>query len=351
MSWDQLAQRNLQFTAVDNPGPAATHRAPQTFDIRPSRVIGTPGGLGLPPDQLMIDWGAIPKGSVASIYWPAVAAADVIALAETWGGAAGLSSSDAHTLTLKVEGGVSYVPIPKGAGQNFAGLFTLELPPGITTGQSFEVLVRRIATRFGRASPPPPPAPQLRSPPSRKLDKKAKPAAAVESAVIEREILWRYVVGSFVVRIPVSTGENMRIPEAMTLAIMKWRFAHLSPGNRWSPVLERYIKYSSARLDGIGGDSSQVPASLTWTPPLPDAGGKGGGPGEHQVCGKVAEVVFDCHGAFEGFVLDDCCERRRIESRERGIADLVLRACRENLTVCVRFCPHSRKIEGLAIGL
>ena len=49
MSWDQLAQRNLQFTAVDNPGPAATHRAPQTFDIRPSKAIGSPGGMGLPP--------------------------------------------------------------------------------------------------------------------------------------------------------------------------------------------------------------------------------------------------------------------------------------------------------------
>lgn len=45
MSWDQLAQRNLQFTVVDNPGPAATHRAPQTFDVRPSKSIGTPGGL------------------------------------------------------------------------------------------------------------------------------------------------------------------------------------------------------------------------------------------------------------------------------------------------------------------
>ena len=81
--------------------------------------------------------------------------------------------------------------------------------------------------------------------------------------MIQRAILWRYVVGSFVVRIPVSTGERMRIPEEMTLAIMKWRLAQLSPGNRWAPVLERYIKYCSARLDGIGGDSSQVPPSLT----------------------------------------------------------------------------------------
>ena len=351
MSWDQLAQRNLQFTAVDNPGPAATHRAPQTFDIRPSKAIGTPGGPGLPPDQLMIDWGSIPKGSTASIYWPAVAAADVIALARTWGSAAGLSSSDAHTLTLKVDGGVSYVPIPEGAGQNFGGLFTLELPPGIRTGQSFEVLVRRVAARFGKAPPPPPPV--LQSPPSRRLEKPRKPAAAAQpEAVIEQRILWRYVVGSFVVRIPVSTGERMLIPEAMTLAVMKWRQAHLSPGNRWAPVLDRYIKYCSARLDAIGGVSSEVPPSLTWMPPLPGEGGKGPGlgPRERQLCGKVVEVLFDCHGGFEGFVLDDCCERRPVESRERGLADLILRACRENLTVCVRFCPKTGRIEGLTIG-
>jgi hypothetical protein len=349
MSWDQLAQRNLQFTAVDNPGPAATHRAPQTFDVRPSKAIGMPGGLGLglAADELMIDWGDVPKGSTASIYWPAVAAAEVIALATTWGGAAGLSLSDAHTVTLKVESGVSYVPIPKGAGQNFAGLITLELPPGIKTGQQFEVLVRRIATKVGK--PPPPPPPPLQAGPSLKVEKigKPKPAAALPEAVIWRPILWRYVVGSFVVRIPVSTGERMLIPEAMTLAIMKWRLAHLSPGNRWTPVLERYIKYCSARLDGIGGDSSQVPASLTWTPPLP---GEGHEPRKHDLCGKVTEVLFDCHGDFEGFLLDACCRQHFLHSRERGVADLVLRAYRDNLTVCVNLCAETKRIEGLTIG-
>jgi hypothetical protein len=64
----------------------------------------------------------------------------------------------------------------------------------------------------------------------------------------------------------------------------------------------------------------------------------------------VAEVLFDCHGAFEGFVLDDCCERRLVESRERGVADLVLRACRENLAVCVRLHAKTGRIAGLAIG-
>jgi len=347
LSWDQLAQRNLQFTLIDNPGPATTHRAPQTFDTRPSKAIGKPNGDGLPPDQLMIDWGEIPRGSTASIYWPAVAAADVIELARAWGGASGLSSSGAHTLTLKVEGGVSYVPIPAVAGQNFAGLLTVEVPPGIKAGQEFEVLVRRIATRFGKPAPPPPPP--LQSAPSLKVEKKRK-GAAEEAAVIGRErlIMWRYVVGSFVVRIPVTTGERMLIPEAMTLAIMKWRLAHLSPGSRWAPVLERYIKYSAARLDGVGGDSSQVPASLTWVPPLP------GEEGEHhlvegELSGTVSKVLFDCHGRFEGFVLDDCCHHGRVESRDPTVADLVLRACRENFTVCVRLCPGSHRLERLTI--
>ena len=187
----------------------------------------------------------------------------------------------------------------------------------------------------------------MKSAPPRRLEKTEKPALAVlPQAVIERVILWRYVVGSFVVRIPVTSGERMRIPEAMTLAIMKWRLAHLSPGSRWAPVLERHIRYCSARLDGIGGDSSQVPASLTWTPPLQ---GEDGREQKRELCGKVVEVLFDCHGEFEGLVLDDCCERHPVASRERGVVNLVLRACRENLTVCVRLCPKTRRIEGLTV--
>jgi hypothetical protein len=64
----------------------------------------------------------------------------------------------------------------------------------------------------------------------------------------------------------------------------------------------------------------------------------------------VAEVLFDYYGGIKAFVLDDCCERRPVESREQGVADLVLRACRENLTVCVRLCSNTSRIEGLAIG-
>jgi hypothetical protein len=346
MSWDQLAQRNLQFTPVDNPGPAATHRAPQTFDCRPSGPIGQPGGSGLPPDELMIDWGNVPKGAVASLYWPAVSAAAVIALARQWGSTASISASDANTLSIPVEGGISYIPIPSGTGQNFAGLFTLEMPPGLRTGQEFEVVVRRISTKRGKAPPPPPP--RLQSPPSTKLLGTTEPPAG-EAAQTVTTPLWHYVVGSFVVRVPVGTSATLLVPEEITLAIMKWRLSQLSPSNRWTPVLQRYITYCSARVDGLGGNASQVPASLTWVPPQLAGGGDGGKPSGRMRCGKVAEVLFDCHGDFCGFVLDECCTHHAFETRERIIGELVLRTCRDGMRLCVTVDGACGRIVRLAV--
>ena len=360
MSWDQLAQRNLQLTLIDNPGPAATHRAPQTFDLRPSSALAAGRVVGLPPDELMIDWGAVPQGSVASIYWPAVSAADVIKLAGQWGGAYGLTASDAHTLNVTVEGGVTYIPIPEGTGQNFAGLFTLEVPVGVRTGQEFEVVVRRLSSRPARRTPPPPPQPEApatarqtrrktavtnAAPKIDVVDEPTESEGNVVAVTVQQPAFFRQVVGSFIVRIPVSTGEAMLIPEQMTLAVMKWRMAHLSPGSRWHPVLDRYIKYCAARLEGIGGDPSAVPASLDWHPELRPPHRDD----DDAVCGKVVEVLFDCHGEFEGFVLDECCCRRLVHSRERAVGELALRAARENLTLCVRFCAERARVESITV--
>lgn len=87
------------------------------------------------------------------------------------------------------------------------------------------------------------------------------------------------MVGSFVVRIPVSTSEAILVPEAMTLVIMKWRW-------------------------------------LTR-------------------CGEVVAVLYDCYGDFSGFVLDECCDRHVFETRERSIGKLVLITCREDMRLCV----------------
>ena len=79
---DKLAQRNLQITLSDNPGIIATHRIPQTFDLRPTLSIAKNSGHLLDyPDELMIDWGNTPVGSIVSIYWPQVDTTNVLQLA------------------------------------------------------------------------------------------------------------------------------------------------------------------------------------------------------------------------------------------------------------------------------
>ena len=63
---------------------------------------------------------------------------------------------------------------------------------------------------------------------------------------------WRYVTGSFAVRIPVTTVKEMLPLEENTLAIMKWRLTQMTPTNRWYPVLVRYITYLAGRVDDSG---------------------------------------------------------------------------------------------------
>jgi hypothetical protein len=44
---------------------------------------------------------------------------------------------------------------------------------------------------------------------------------------------------------------------------------------------------------------------------------------------------FDCHGDFIGFMLDDCCRSRVFKSRARSVGELVLKVCREDMSVSV----------------
>lgn len=55
--------------------------------------------------------------------------------------------------------------------------------------------------------------------------------AAVPAALAS--ISWRYVVGTFQVQIPVTTGDKILLSEANTLAIMRWRLQQMAPTNRW----------------------------------------------------------------------------------------------------------------------
>jgi hypothetical protein len=346
-SCDKLAQRNLQITLSDNPGPASTHRIPQTFDLRRGTTISaTAGDLLDYPDELMVDWGNTPVGSTANIYWPQVNSADVLALAKSIYSTHQLSAADANTVQCKVPKGFTYVPIPAGIGENFAGLFTIDLPAGVVTGQVFTLVVRRIATR--------------------RSDKQRTVAVDVTSemnSVLQKPKTmrnWRYIVGTFAVRIPVTTGKIMRPLEENTLAIMKWRLAQWSPGDRWYPILLRYIDYISKRVDGVGGNSSAIQASPWGAQPPPrthqprescERYGKEG-IGEMWVphTGKVTGLTFDHFGDFEGFELDVGCGVRFYHSREKEIERLAERAWRERLRITVwADCDVPQRLQSIVV--
>jgi hypothetical protein len=312
---DKLAQRNLQITSSGNPQYPETHIVPQAFDLRPSPPISNQAGLLLNyPDELMIDWGNVPAGSEANIYWPQVNAQEVLDIASKLYGAHPLSMSDANTIKCKTTTGVTYVPIPPATGKNFAGLFTVDLPNTIFAGQEFNITVRRVSSRGYtqvRTS-----GPQIN-------------AAAIRPKEKGGMRNWRYVTGTFQIKIPVATHKRLLKPEENTLAILKWRLQHMSPVYRWYPVLQRYISYVSSRVDGFGGNSAEVKPSLQGVPV------EGIHKDEYEQTGKVCEVIYDCFGDFEGFMLCSCSEKHLFRSREKGIGELVLRACRERLLLSV----------------
>lgn len=361
---DKLAQRNLQLTFSDNPGAADTHRIPQTFDLQPGQAImPTPGNLLDYPDELMIDWGQTPVGSVAHIYWPQVSALKVLELANRLYGTHLLSASDGNTIDCTVTKGVTYVPIPSGTAENIAGLFTVDLPTTVTVGQEFNIIVRRVATRRMQEIPVPAvpriaaQAVETRASKEHKgethdnvsqgsarhsggtfsreahmTDTPPTAAASTTAAVKPGRVMknWRYVTGTFQVKIPVTTPEVMLRPEEDTLAIMKWRLQGMATSNRWYLVLQRYISYLSARVEGLGGDPYAIPPSPEGAPVKDDDA--------HDLVaytGKVIEVIYNCFGNLEGFVLADCCSSREFRTRERAIGEIALRACKEQMLLSV----------------
>jgi hypothetical protein len=318
---DKLAQRNLQVTVSDNPGPASTHRVPQTFDIRPSATVSRKTLV----DELMIDWGRVPHGSVASIYWPQVQASDVLALASQLYPAHSLTAGDTNTIQCKITGGVTYVPIPMNAGENFAGLLTLDLPPTVVTGEQFNVVVRRVGRQVSRRDV--------------SIQKPAPTRDTNPSAVVQRRpFIWRYVIGTFQVKIPVSTSAVMLRPEEDTLAIMKWRLQQTEPSNRWFAVLQRYVAIVADRVAGLGGDPNAIPPSPNGAPvnvpsPCLDV---------VEYTGRIAEIFFDCFGELEGFALADCCTAHSFRTRERQVGELLMRAFRDRLPLSVFALKHDR---------
>jgi hypothetical protein len=143
--------------------------------------------------------------------------------------------------------------------------------------------------------------------------------------------------------VAVKTGEPLIRKLVRNLAVLRYIFQAIPTTDSWHPVFVRYIAQLSNQIAGLGVDPEQIP-------PSPDDPGLPGQlPPEKVRCimGKVCEVIFDCFGDFKGFVIEDCSARYHIRSTKVGIEKIVLRACREQLTVMV--CLHGERIHEVIV--
>jgi hypothetical protein len=313
----------MEVTFSDNPGPAMSHRVPQTFDLRPTAAISQVAGQLLDyPDELMIDWGNTPIGSTASLYWPQVSAQDVLTLAKRLYTTSQLSAQDANTLECKVTGGRTYVPLPTGTGQRFAGLFTIDLPTTVVRGQEFNIVVQRLSSRQ---------LPDIT-------------IGTIELAKRSQEKIqtnWRYVVGTFQVKIPVTVPKLLLPVEENTYSILSWRFENMAPSNRWHPVFKRYLGYIAGRIQGLGGNPGTIVPSPTGVP----QGSEGEPHPEHhhvkEFTGKVTGVAYDRFGDFEGFCLiDEHGHEHLFHSVEAQVEELVRFAWMKRVLIRVETHHH-----------
>jgi hypothetical protein len=175
----------------------------------------------------------------------------------------------------------------------------------------------------------------------------AAPSAAVNGKRPQTMLNWRYVVGTFAVRIPVTTARTMLPLEENTLSIMKWRLGQLEPSNRWVPVLERYIGYIAARVQGLGGRPNTIPP-LQWGTfqPKPPAGDRR----TAEYTGKIEGLCYDRFGDFEGFLLlTEAGDVHVFRSREAGIQDLARFAWQDRVLITVLADDGNRDVPASII--
>ena len=311
-----LAQRNLLLGSAANPGIIGSRRVPGTFMIRPTAGPLTPDQK---PDELMIDWGDVPAGSIGSIYWPSVSASAILRLAYQMYGKNDLAMSDSHTITLPT-GGISYVPIPPGAPLTMPGLITVDLPLGIRKGQSFGIVVRQVAN-------------------ATVTNASAQPTKERGRASLPK---WRRILGSFQMTIQVETKDRMLAPEERSLSVMRWIQQGIPAASRWTPVFQRYVAQIAERVSGLGGNPALVQASpsgqgLLSAQPATQ-GGLPSGPG---FTGKVIAIKYDRFGDFEGFALrTEHGAEHCFHSREHEIEALALLAWSERIRLTVFAAPN-----------
>jgi murein tripeptide amidase MpaA len=333
-SSDRLSQRNLAIVESDNPGGESTHRVQHTLLVKPSATGVGPelrgeavGGAGerSQHDELVIRWRNLPQDTEASLYFPDWNADEVVALAGVLRpGPKSLSKIDSHTIACTVQD-ISYIPLPRRAQTAVPGLLTLDLPQSVRTGEQFEIDVQQHTGPTFRISRP--------------RGWKTKDRTA------ELSLSRRKVLGAFRLTVAVKTGRPLLEKLVRNLAVLRYIFEAIPTTDSWHPVFARYIAQVAGQVSGLGVDLAQVPASADdpGLPGEPKPGERG------HVTGKVCEVVFDCFGHLEGFVLVTCSGTHRLKTREVGLEELLLRACRERLTLKVFLGDDAQTVRKVVV--
>ncbi len=227
---DKLAQRNLAIVQSPNPGADASRRVPQTFEIRPSPAR-------LEHDEIMIDWGNIPEGSMATLYLPGMDVDEIIHLASQLYRTHRLIRIDRDTLRMPT-GGISYLPIPF-LDESVPGVLTVDLPEGIKAGDAYNVVVKQVTgdrVVLGIAT-----------------------TAHLRGFGPE----WRHTVGAFQLTIPVRHSSEILPAQQRLLSNLRWIERAVPPGDRWSAPFGKYVQQVGARVDALGGDAGKIAPSPT----------------------------------------------------------------------------------------
>jgi hypothetical protein len=116
--------------------------------------------------------------------------------------------------------------------------------------------------------------------------------------------------------------------------VLRWIAETLRPSSRSYPVFRRYLEQIAGRVQGFGGDPTQILPSPTGEVPAMGTGQPV--VGAVEITGKVEGIIYDHFGDFEGFILElRDGEHLRFASREHEILRLVQRAWAERIVVTV----------------
>jgi murein tripeptide amidase MpaA len=321
-SSDRLAQRNLAIVESDNPGIESTHIVQHTVLIKPSKAIllrqptlaATQGDPRSHYDELVIRWNDIPRDTVATLYAPDWNADEILELASLLRpGPQLLSRVDGNTIGCPVRD-ISYIPIPGRALQPMPALLTLRMPLSVRDGEEFKVDVQQHSGLTFRTTLP------------GRIDFESSRRGNRDFDFSTRKVL-----GAFRVTVAVKIGDPLLHKAVRNLAVLRYILDAIPATDSWHPVFVRYIGQLSDQVSGLGVDPTQIG-------PSPDDPSVPGRPPDGKLdchTGKVSEVIFDCFGDFEGFTLDTCGECLPFRTKEKGIGELVLRACKERLLISV----------------